>query len=27
VAALLLVRVLHRYTKGRRIGPPRQPAR
>lgn len=27
VAALLLVRVLHRYTKGRRICPPRQPAR
>lgn len=27
VAALLLARVLHRYTKGRRIGPPRQPAR
>ncbi|ANY63290.1 sulfoxide reductase heme-binding subunit YedZ [Comamonas aquatica] len=27
VAALLLARVLHRYTKGRRIGRPRQPAR
>jgi len=27
VAALLLARVLHCYTKGRRIGPPRQPAR
>lgn len=27
VAALLLARVLHRYTKGRRIGPPRQPVR
>lgn len=27
VAALLLARVLHRYTKGRRIGHPRQPAR
>lgn len=27
VAALLLARVLHRYTRGRRIGHPRQPAR
>ena len=27
VAALLLARVLHRYTKGRRMGRPRQPAR
>ena len=27
VAALLLARVLHRYTKGRRISHPRQPAR
>ncbi|CAB5643608.1 sulfite oxidase heme-binding subunit YedZ [Comamonas aquatica] len=27
VAALLLARVLHSYTKGRRIGPPRQPVR
>ena len=27
VAVLLLARVLHRYTKGRRIGRPRQPAR
>lgn len=27
VAALLLARVLYRYSRGRRIGPPRQPAR
>lgn len=27
VASLLLARVLHRYTRGRRIGHPRQPAR